>query len=84
MAVGQGGHVMRYCKMWEAAVILIKCWSVIPISAGSTGFLPLGPLGPWGQVTAANREERVKCRLTSMWKESTSRMHGSSENGGLV
>ena len=41
-------------------MILTKCWSVIPISAGSTGFLPFGPSGPWGQVTAAKREERVK------------------------
>lgn len=75
---------MRYCKTCAAAVILTMCSSVIPIRAGRTGFPPLGPEGPWGLVTAAKREERVKCRLTIMWKVSTSRMQGSSENGGLV
>ena len=65
-------------------MILTMCWSVIPISAGRTGFLPLGPLGPCGHVTAAKREERAKWRLTNMWKESISRMQGNSENGGLL
>ena len=75
---------MRYCKMCAAAVILTRCWSVIPISAGRTGFPLLGPLGPCGHETVAKREERVKWRLTNMWKVSTSKMQGSSENGGLV
>ena len=65
-------------------MILTMWWSVIPISAGRTGLLPFGPLGPWGQVTAAKREDRVKCRLTSMWKVFTSSIQGSSENGGLL